>query len=579
MPEHASNATDAGANIVRRWSGRVPIVIGAIGHRNIRPADGKLAAALRNECRKLKKQYGASPFIVLSALAEGADRLIARIAMEELQADLIAVLPTPAADYERDFQTEDSKREFRDFLNSAACVKTAAVPEGDAWKADGEPRNEQYARAGSIIVEHAQVLFAIWDAKPVRGTGGTADQVRWFERGYAPNRYSLYKDALSPLSPLEPGLCIVIDPATAQVSLGETRQPQAGKSDMRQILKRTDRYNQDAARNRDANVPSTSIVEDVREPAPAAKQAQEAAKTLSIADGVYRAANYTSMNFANKVRGSDAVVYALALFAVAAFNLVSNTPLASWVYLGVTLAMLILTIRIRLFSVDNRFLEYRCLAEAMRTLFFWRSAGIARPVWLAYLSRQAGVVHWIRHAVRTVEFCQDCRLSQLKAGGLAVLPGVPFVKTAWVEDQGKWFLKKELQHAQSVRIWKWIERGAIITSFIVATALALLALGDLWNSYVVASKNYGDPWQVGLGFFAAGGLAARGYLSRRAHLELTKQYASQRQIFETASRMLDDPKSDWKPEEILEKLGDEALQEQSEWVWLRHTKPFEVPTP
>ena len=327
-------------------------------------------------------------------------------------------------------------------------MKIAAVPEGDAWKTDGEPRNEQYARAGSIIVEHAQVLFAIWNGQKVRGTGGTADQVRWFERGYAPNRYSLYKDALSPLSPLEPGLRIVIDPATAQVSLGETLQPQAGKSDMRQILARTDRYNQDAAHNRDANVPSTSIVEDVREPAPAVKQAQEAAKTLSIADGVYRAANCTSMSFANKVRASDAIVYTLALIAVAAFNLVSNNRLAPWLYLGVTLVMLILTVRIRLFSVDNRFLEYRCLAEAMRTLFFWRSAGIARPVWLAYLSRQAGVVHWIRHAVRTVEFCQDCRLSQLKAGGLGVLPGVPFVKTAWVEAQGKWFLKKELEHDQ-----------------------------------------------------------------------------------------------------------------------------------
>ena len=93
---------------------------------------------------------------------------------------------------------------------------------------------------------------------------------------------------------------------------------------MRQILERTDRYNQDAARNRDANAPSTSIVEDVREPAPAVKQAQEAVKTLSIADGVYRAANYTSMSFANKVRASDAIVYFLALFAVAAFNLVSN---------------------------------------------------------------------------------------------------------------------------------------------------------------------------------------------------------------------------------------------------------------
>ena len=78
------------------------------------------------------------------------------------------------------------------------------------------------------------------------------------------------------------------------------------------------------------------------------------------------------VGFPGKVRASDAIVYSLALIAVAAFNLVSANRIAPWVYLGVTLVMLILTGRIRLFSVDNRFLEYRCLAEALRTLFFWR---------------------------------------------------------------------------------------------------------------------------------------------------------------------------------------------------------------
>ena len=134
-----------------------------------------------------------------------------------------------------------------------------------------------------------------------------------------------------------------------------------------------------------------------------------------------------------------------------------------------------------------------------------------------------------------------------------------------------------------MRTWKRIERTAIAASFIMAILLALLTVlpggGTHWWDSYVEPKGYGDLWQLGLGLFVAGGLAARGFLSRRAHLELTKQYASQRQFFETANRMLDDPKSDWKPEEILEKLGDEALQEQSEWVWLRHTKPFEVPTP
>ena len=52
-------------------------------------------------------------------------------------------------------------------------------------------------------------------------------------------------------------------------------------------------------------------------------------------------------------------------------------------------------------------------------------------------------------------------------------------------------------------------------------------------------------------------------------------------IFECASRMLDkikdDPKPEWTAVQILEKLGQEALQEQAEWLWLRHTRPFEVP--
>jgi hypothetical protein len=103
---------------------------------------------------------------------------------------------------------------------------------------------------------------------------------------------------------------------------------------------------------------------------------------------------------------------------------------------------------------------------------------------------------------------------------------------------------------------------------------------SLWAAWV-KPEDYGDLWQAALAVFAAGGVAARSYLSRTSHLELAKQYASQRFIFECASRMLDkikdDPKPEWTAVEILEKLGHEALQEQAEWLWLRHTHPFEVP--
>lgn len=580
MPEDASTAVNAKPDIAQRWGGRVPIVIGATGHRKFDNATSeRLIATLKKECGKLKRQYRSSPFVVLSALAEGADRMIAKTAMEVLGADLIAVLPMPVEDYERDFGSEELKKEFRDLFSQALCAKIASVPNGDAWKVDGEPRNEQYARAGAMMVDHAQILFAIWDGKPALGTGGTADQVAWFERGYSPNEYSLYKDALSPLAPLEPGLRIRIDPASAQVSYGATKRPEAGKSDIREILRRTNRYNWDVAHKHDA----------IAQSEPLASAPAKTVAALNLTERLYRAANCLSMSFANKVRGSDVIVYSLAIIAVVAFNLISNNAVWPWVYLVVTLVMVALTGRVRILSVDNRFLEYRCLAEGMRTLFFWRSAGITRPVWLAFLSRQEGVVHWIRHAVRTVEFCQDCLLPQVKGGGLAGSDGVQFVKDAWVENQRVWFSKKERAHFQSMRIWKWIERSALGASFVTAGVLALFTVvqnaegKSFWQLYVEQQVDYVDFWQLALGLFAASGLAARGFLSRRAHLELTKQYASQRQIFDTASRMLvaieKDPKPDWTAEKILERLGEEALQEQSEWVWLRHTRPFELPVP
>src|SRR5208337_1216042 len=90
MPEDALKAINAKADVAQRWGGRVPIVIGATGHREFKPeATEKLIAALKKECGKLRKHYRSSPFVVLSALAEGADRMIAKTAMKELGADLI----------------------------------------------------------------------------------------------------------------------------------------------------------------------------------------------------------------------------------------------------------------------------------------------------------------------------------------------------------------------------------------------------------------------------------------------------------------------------------------------------------
>jgi hypothetical protein len=567
----------ADASAFGRWAGRVPILIGACGHRNIANSD-ELTGAVKTQCEALKKSYPHSPFVILSALAEGADRLIAKVAMKALGAELIAVLPMPPEEYERDFQTAESRDEFRALLKSALYVRVADAPPGDAWKVEGEPRNIQYARAGAIIADHAQVLFAIWDGKPARGTGGTADQVVWFERGYSPNAYTLYKNQVTPLDPLEPGRSIRIDPASAKVEIVENpgafarvkKSAKGQKSKIESILQRTDEFNGKVARNPEAVAAGYPLVDEV------------SVGKLALTNAVYHAADGVSAAFAKVVRKTDTYVYCLALLAVIVFNFVSSWQGASWVYLVITALMVLFSVRVLFGAKDNRFLEYRCLAEAMRTLFFWRMAGVKRSVWLPFLARQSGAVHWIRHAVRTVEFCQDC----LPSSGQSQSDGLRLAKERWIDDQAGWLAGKEEFHFRRHRLWSRLGRIAIAGSFAIAGLIAALTLmpgpgnQTLFKAYVTP-ETLTDYWQLALSLCAGGAVAARGFLLRTAHLEIAKQYASQRLIFENASLMLDLVKSatapEWTSTEILEKLGQEALQEQAEWVWLRHTRPFEVP--
>ncbi len=117
---------------------------------------------------------------VVSPLAEGADRLVAREALRQAHASLIAVLPFAREEYERDFQTAVSRAEFDELL--ARAVRVECVGHGceePGAVAQQQRREEAYAAVGRWVVEHADVLIAVWDGRPARGMGGTGDAVAY----------------------------------------------------------------------------------------------------------------------------------------------------------------------------------------------------------------------------------------------------------------------------------------------------------------------------------------------------------------------------------------------------------------
>lgn len=150
--------------------------IGVTGHRAFDdpPAhvEARVAAGLTGLLRLAEGGESGSRarLEVLSGLAEGADRLVARIALQVPGATLVAVLPFPDDDYERDFRLEPSKREFRGLLARARQVEVMGPTAS---------REAGHELQGRWIVERSQALTAVWDGQPSRGRGGTAEMVAY----------------------------------------------------------------------------------------------------------------------------------------------------------------------------------------------------------------------------------------------------------------------------------------------------------------------------------------------------------------------------------------------------------------
>lgn len=108
-----------------------------------------------------------SPTLV-SSLAEGADRFLASLALE-MGYGLQAVLPFERTVYLQDFSCAASRDEFRSLLDRADHVVELAGHQGAGAQA--------YRRAGHALLACADLLLAVWDGGPSRGSGGTADVV------------------------------------------------------------------------------------------------------------------------------------------------------------------------------------------------------------------------------------------------------------------------------------------------------------------------------------------------------------------------------------------------------------------
>lgn len=151
-------------------SERIPLVFGVSGHRDLVPADlPALHEQVRSIFARFRTAYPATPFNLLTPLAEGADRLAAEVALAA-GIGLLVPLPMKRKEYERDFAAVESLSEFRRLLAQADShweIPAALHPTGNQ-------RTRQYAEVGEFIARSSHVLILLWNGGDNKKIGGTA---------------------------------------------------------------------------------------------------------------------------------------------------------------------------------------------------------------------------------------------------------------------------------------------------------------------------------------------------------------------------------------------------------------------
>ncbi len=313
--------------------GPLPLILGISGHRDLRPEDvPALEAAVRSVIHAQRENYPNTSIILLSPLAEGADRLAARVALEEGVA-LYVPLPLPREMYIEDFVTEASLNEFNTLVSKATKVWTLPwVEDNNAQNTaiDGSHRDIQYGAMGVYIGRHSQIMLALWDGDddPIRErTGGTAQIVRFRLHGAPPP----FAPPVALLDAADTGAVIHI-PTPRQSNpnpVGEPFKPRdilppgAAASDSRSSLSRLDTFNYDVL---DSTLPDDKAAAAGANDLLGENAEKNVPSYLKPIFTVYEHADTLSIKFARKMWNTLDRVFLLVLVAAMCFNLFHSLP-------------------------------------------------------------------------------------------------------------------------------------------------------------------------------------------------------------------------------------------------------------
>ena len=573
--------------------------IGVTGHRDLSDPEGVTAAVekliSRIDRRLNRKDRTSVDWVVISLLARGADRVVARTVLSRPRARLEVVTPFALAEYCKDFVEPEDLAEFEDLRKQAD-----PLVELDGNVPTPEQRNTGYLRVGKAVVDSCEILIAIWDGKPATGEGGTADIV---EYALQQERLILWIDSENPTRPAHllvrntgrrGWLYRLLDGLLAlfgrKQKAGEADVPGVSRFSMARIPAKARKlslgYWHLDAFNRDVSVKRTryeaAIEKKVQELTQCAKAAElPDARVQSVIDNIlpyFVHADELAIHYERRhVLASKAIFVLSALAVTIAVFQTLFFPHLAWLIAFEIAAMLALLLFFglnRWRSWHEKWLHDRHFAEQMRTATYalTLSGDPAMPLVepRKTLSFYAGPRNWLHAAIRQVII--NARQPKITAAELE--PVKRYLIEGWLKEQRKYHFDNARKREKAAHKVHW----SVVILMGATLAMATLHLFGIGHGHSEIPLLLPELWITFLAIvLPAWGAAIHGIGKQ---LEYERIAARSEKMAEVISQSIDNVEYADTVEKLEQVVGEVArlmgLENYEWWVLLSFDKAVPV---
>ncbi len=523
----------------------IPLVFAITGHRDIANKDIEcLKEKVGNVFSEYKTKYPNTDIVLLTALSEGADILVAEVALNN-NILVNVILPFEKEKYLEGFEDKDEVVKFNDLISQANNEITLEPKENSGLC---------YDNLGKYLVNNCNILLALWDGENNSKIGGTSEVVNYMETCAAGGLFDSSHDKL---------LVIINTP---------------------RISNKTRISNLFEIKTQDQDVFTNSIEKIDRLNAEFSNYVDENANKTLIKNA-YEYFDGRANELQKKYKSFFLWILISSLISVVSLEImhVLQVEVFTFVYgLGLIVAFSIYNFLLKKGQIHQDYIHYRAFSEILRVQNIWNHANIksqnnlnTRENVSNYLHDMGNKFTWLKVAIKNISYIDTTPFTPNKESD-------DYNHKNWIDDQLVYFENAIKKRKKKLYFWNSIEKFLYRSGLI-----ALLLMFFVFSlEYFQIVEKYGlwFNWHYlilfsGISLITASFIGEK-YIKTESYEEEIIDFTTASTYFKKAKYMMEEYNNKGQSQSdlntIIFDLSLKILKENCRWIILRGSRNIKV---